>query len=94
MYEALHDVDEEGGILFRLHGETSAGKLEFDDWWLVQRAYEECARAGGLGGELVWGKTEAGGWLAEGKWEGGATREEMESYEVFPGYGVLMVRKE
>ena len=91
LYECLGDVDD--GVASRMHGRTVLGDFEFDFWWLVQGCYESCAREGGLGGELTWGKTDAGGWLERGEWEGGASREEMETYEVFPGYGVLMIKK-
>ena len=78
-----------------MHGSTEAGDVDFDCWWLERGVYEGAAREGGLSGEMRWGGTRVPeGWLqGEGGWPGGAGREEVESYERVPGYGVLVVEK-
>lgn len=90
-YQVLNAVPD--GVYFHVHGHTEIGDVAFDCYHLRAALHEECAREAGLKGKWTWGVTEVPeGWL-EGSWEGGASREELESYTKVPNYGVLVVEK-
>ncbi len=90
-YEKVGDVEE--GIFFRVHGETEVGNVDFECWHLRRDVYEEAAREGGLRGELRWGVTKVPERWLRGEGEGGASMEELRSYEKVPNYGILVVGK-
>lgn len=91
-YEKLHDVED--GVYFHAHGETEAGNVDFECWHLRKAVYEEAAREAGLRGMWEWGVTRVPGrWLNGEEREGGASMEELRSYETVPNYGVLVVGK-
>ena len=85
--------DVEGGIFMGAHGETEVGDVDFRCWWLRGGVYEGAAREAGLEGELRWGRTRVPErWLrGEERWEGGASRTELETYVDVPRFGVLVV---
>lgn len=93
-YYKLRDVED--GIYFHVHGWTPVGEVRFECWHLRREVYESAVREAGLR-VVGWGGTcVPEGWLkgeGEGEVEGGASREELGSYEGVPGYGVLVVEK-
>ena len=94
LYYPLDKVrNVEDGVLFTCLGHTPHGDVSFDNYLLKKSVYEAAAREAGLK-ELRWGRTEVPeAWLKEGKWEGGATREELESYREVTNYGILVLEK-
>lgn len=92
MYSRLHDVDD--GVCFHAHGATEVGDVDFECWHLRKAVYEGAAREAGLRGNWEWGVTRVPGrWLSGEEREGGASMEELRSYETVPNYGVLVVGK-
>jgi SAM-dependent methyltransferase len=88
-----HIKDVEDGIYFRVHGETPVGDLNFECYHLKKELYEEAAREGGLKGKLMWGVTDVPDRYLKGEGPGGASLDELETYQTIPSYGVLVIMK-
>jgi SAM-dependent methyltransferase len=82
----------EDGVSMHLHADTPCGAVDFDCYHLRKDVHEAAARAGGLGGELVWSVTKVDDDLLRG-WKSGGDLGELESYKVVPHYGILVVTK-
>ena len=80
----------EDGIRMHVHADTRHGAVDFDCYHLRKDVYETSAREGGLRGELVWSVTHVPDNFLEHR-EGGASIEELNSYNVTPHFGVLVV---
>ncbi|KAK0101935.1 hypothetical protein ONS95_001256 [Cadophora gregata] len=90
-YEHLEDVED--GIYFNVHGETPVGDFDFKCYHLKKEVYEEAAREAGLKGALEWSVTKVPERYFEGKGEGGASMEELETYKTIPNYGLMIITK-
>ena len=85
--------DVEDGVSVHCYGETEVGSVDIRGWCLRQDVYERAAREAGLKGDLRWGVTSVPKRWLTGEGEGGASLEELRSYEKLPGYGLLVVAK-
>ncbi|KAL8810883.1 MAG: hypothetical protein Q9200_002231 [Gallowayella weberi] len=83
----------EDGLYFHAKGHTPMGDVDFDNYHLRQSVYEDAAREAGLKGKLTWGKTEVPERWLRGEGEGGASKEELETYREVTNYGVLVIEK-
>ena len=90
-YTKTGDVPD--GVSVWCHGETELGSVDMRGWFLRQDVYKRAAREAGLTGELKWGVTKVPDRWLRGKGEGGASLEELRSYETLPGYGLLVIAK-
>ncbi|KAI4165381.1 MAG: hypothetical protein LQ342_000789 [Letrouitia transgressa] len=90
-YEVRGDVEE--GVFFHVHGETEAGDVDFDCYHLRKEVYEAAAREAGMNGELEWRVTSVPERYLRGEGPGGASTEELESYQIAPNYGLLVIVK-
>ena len=90
-YHFIKDVED--GIYFHVHGDTEVGDVDFDNYHLRRDVYEAAAREGGLKGELKWGLTSVPERYLRGEGPGGASIEELESYQTVTNYGLLVVAK-
>ncbi|KAL8740092.1 MAG: hypothetical protein Q9190_007171 [Brigantiaea leucoxantha] len=90
-YHLVRDVED--GIFIHVHGETEIGNVDFDCYYLRQSVYEAAAREAGLRGELHWGVTSVPERYLKGEGSGGASIEEIESYQTVPNYGLLVITK-
>jgi SAM-dependent methyltransferase len=91
IYDYLRGVED--GIYFRVYGDTPVGECSFECYHLKKELYEEAAREAGLKGKLEWGVTKVPERYLKGEGPGGASLEELESYETIPNYGVLVIVK-
>ena len=82
----------EDGITMHLHADTKLGDVDFDCYHLRKEVYEASAREGGLRGKLAWRMTTVPDEFMKDR-KGGASVEELESYKVTPGFGILVVAK-
>lgn len=82
----------EDGVKVHVYADKETGEVNFDCWHLRKDVYEEAVRAGGLVGEVEWRTTSVTDEFSERR-EGGASREELESYRKVPHYGMVVVRK-
>ncbi len=85
--------DVEDGVAVHCHGDTELGSVDIRGWCLRQDVYERAAREAGLKGDLRWEVTRVPERWLRGEGEGGASLEELRSYEEVPGYGFLVVAK-
>ncbi len=85
--------DVEDGISVHCHGETEVGSVDIRGWYLRQDVYERAARGAGLKADLRWEVTSVPERWLKGEGEGGASLEELRSYENVPAYGFLVVAK-
>ncbi len=83
----------EDGVYFHVHGDTEVGDVDFDCYHLRTDVYEAAAREAGLNGELNWGVTSVLERYLRGEGPGGASMEELGSYQEVPNYGLLVVAK-
>ncbi|KAL9123800.1 MAG: hypothetical protein Q9217_006807 [Psora testacea] len=91
VYRAVRDVED--GIYFHVHADTEVGNVDFDCYHLRKDVYEAAAREAGMKGELTWGVTSVPERYLRGEGPGGASMEELESYQKVPNYGLLVVAK-
>ncbi|KAL9635520.1 MAG: hypothetical protein Q9164_003401 [Protoblastenia rupestris] len=91
VYRVIRDVED--GIFFHCHADTEVGDVDFDCYYLRKDIYEAAAREGGMKGELRWGVTSVPERYLRGEGPGGASMEELESYQRVPNYGLLVVTK-
>lgn len=90
--------DVEDGVRIHLHKDTTVGDLDFDCYHLRRDVWEAAAREAGFEGDLSWTVTDIPEDFMEdsrkyGEDEnGGAEREELETYKELPHYGLLSVR--
>jgi SAM-dependent methyltransferase len=91
VYHILQDVED--GIYFHAHADTEVGDVDFDCYHLRKDVYEAAAREAGMRGELKWGVTSVPERYLRGEGPGGASMEELESYQKVPNYGLLVVAK-
>ena len=87
----IRDVDE--GMYFHVHGDTPIGEVDFDCYHLKKSVYGEAAREAGLLGELTWGFTDVPEAFLKGEGPGGASLEELRSYQNVTNYGLLVLGK-
>ena len=85
--------DVEDGISVHCYGETEVGRVDIRGWYLRQDVYERAAREAGLKVDLRWEVTSVPDRWLRGEGEGGASLEELRSYEKVPAYGFLVVAK-
>ena len=90
-YRVTGDVED--GVSFHVHGDTEVGNVDFDCYYLRRDVYEDAAREAGMKGELKWGVTSVPERYLRGEGSGGASMEELESYQKVPNYGLLVVAK-
>lgn len=83
----------EDGVTIHVHADTRLGDVDFDCYHLRKAVYEASAREGGLRGELAWSVTTVPDEILKNR-TGGASVEELNSYNVTPHFGVLVVSKE
>ena len=90
-----HLQDLEDGELIRLYGNTGAhDNVSFVCIHWNQQTYESAARDGGLRGPLSWQLTHVPPhYLTGGQQEGGASLQEIRTYDQVPEYGILKVQK-
>ncbi|KAJ4410988.1 hypothetical protein N0V82_009092 [Gnomoniopsis sp. IMI 355080] len=81
------------GIVIHVHGDTSVGPVDFDNYHLRSEVYEAAAREGGLHGNLGWRLTTVPEGFLEHR-DGGASIEELESYAQTANYGILVISKQ
>ena len=91
VYQIVRDVED--GIYFHVHGDTAVGAVDFNCYHLRMDVYEAAAREAGLKGELKWGLTNVPERYLRGEGPGGASMEELESYQTVTTYGLLVVSK-
>ena len=82
----------EDGCVVHLHADTSDGDVEFDCYHLRKEVFEASAREGGLRGDLAWSVTAVPDEFFTDR-TGGASVEELESYNVLPHFGILVIAK-
>ena len=82
----------EDGLAVHLHADTSHGDVDFDCYHLRKEVFEASAREGGLRGDLAWSVTAVPDEFFKDR-TGGASVEELESYNVLPHFGILVVAK-
>ena len=90
-YDKTGDVED--GISVRCHGETEVGIVDMRGWLFRRDVYERAAREAGFRGELTWETTSVSKRWLEGEMESETSLEEIRSYEVLPGYGLLIIGK-
>ena len=90
-YYHIRDVDE--GMYFHVYGDTPIGDVDFDCYHLKKSVYEEAAREAGLKGDLEWGFTRVPEKFMKGEGPGGASLEELQSYQKVTNYGILLISR-
>lgn len=90
-YQIIRDVED--GMYFNCHAETEVGDLDFECYHLRKDVYEAAAREAGFKGELKWGLTSVPERYLKGEGPGGASFEELKSYQTVPNYGSLVIVK-
>ena len=90
-YQFIKDVED--GIYFHVHGDTEVGDVDFDCYHLRKDVYEAAAREAGMKGELTWGVTSVPERYLRGEGPGGASMEELKSYQKVTNYGLLVIAK-
>ncbi|KAL9114629.1 MAG: hypothetical protein Q9227_001307 [Pyrenula ochraceoflavens] len=83
----------EDGIYFHVHAHTPLGDVGFDDYHLTEDVYRAAAKDAGMSGVVNWGVTSIPERYLRGKEPGGASMEELKSYQTVPNYGVIVVVK-
>ena len=84
--------DVEDGIDFHVYCHTDRGDVNFDCHHLRQDVYEASARQAGFQKEIEWSATTVPEEFFKHR-KGGASMEELESYNRTPHYGVLVLLK-
>lgn len=93
LYCTIRDTVEEG-VAVHAYGSMESGELNFDCYHLRKDVYETAAEDGGMKGKIEWSVTKVpDDYWESGKTPGGADKEELESYDVLPHYGMLVVSK-
>lgn len=82
----------EDGSSVHMHADTALGAVDFDFYHLRRNVYETAARDGGLKGKMEWHLTSVPEGFLE-NCEGGASKEEIESYKETPNFGLLVITR-
>lgn len=90
IYNHIEDVED--GIYFRVHGPTPLGDVNFNNYHLKKEIYEEAAREARLK-ILEWDVTKVPERYLKGEGPGGASLDELKTYQTIPNYGVLVITK-
>lgn len=91
IYTDVKDVED--GIYLHVHADTPVGNVDFDCYHLKKDVYESAARTAGLNGPLEWRLTSVPEGYLRGEMPGGASMEELKSYQTVPHYGILSISK-